>query len=192
MSTDPSAFSAPARVDLLFVCAANRARSPLMQAFAEAALDRRGLHWQVESGAATGPSGEPPLRRAQQIAGEWGLELRPQSRQLTDELVARSTLILVADRQVRSAVIAGDPTRTPRVHLLRQFAHWCQSLPPASVEPDAAALLSAGARARSRISPLPPADYELTDPVGGSRDAFRSCASRINEAIDALLVPLGP
>jgi protein-tyrosine phosphatase len=94
------------RPAILFVCLGNICRSPLAEAAFRRAADQAGLDVEIDS-AGTGDwhVGEPPDRRAQQIASEHGIDISHlRGRQLAPEDYHRFTHIFALDAKNLAAI----------------------------------------------------------------------------------------
>jgi len=97
--------SAPA---VLFVCLGNICRSPLAEGALRAAAERAGLAIDIDS-AGTGAwhAGNPPDRRAQEIAMRHGVDIsRLRARQLDESDFHRFTHILALDEANLADILA--------------------------------------------------------------------------------------
>jgi tRNA threonylcarbamoyl adenosine modification protein (Sua5/YciO/YrdC/YwlC family) len=143
---------------LLFVCTANRCRSPLAAAMATELLARRlGVEpldllesgYRIESAGTGCLGGRAATPEAESAAREMGLELSGHSsRPLTPTLVEEADEILVMTSAQRARIV--------------EFA------------PDAA----------SRVKLLDPAGRDIPDPYGGGADEYRLAAERIRHALE--------
>ena len=117
---------------LLFVCSANRCRSPLAAAIATRLLARRaGVdEWDLLSGgyrvesAGTGClRGEPATAEAQAAGDARGYDLSThRSRPLTPAIAERADDIFVMTRQQRESILEFMPETQGRVHMLDRKA----------------------------------------------------------------------
>ena len=111
---------------ILFVCTANRIRSPL----AEHLLRRRlaadpatATGWRTESAGAWAEAGLPALAAALTAATELGLDLsRHLTRRVEDLSLADYTLILTMERGQRDALRHEFPTVAGRIITLAEVA----------------------------------------------------------------------
>lgn len=117
--------SIPGSELILFVCAANVCRSPLSEV-----LLRRGLEdcpeIRVESAGTHARTGAAICSLvADQLSGDGRVDdaQAHRSRPLTAELLGEATLILAADREVRSDVVRMAPQVRDRVYTLREAAY---------------------------------------------------------------------
>ncbi|MEW6285012.1 MAG: low molecular weight phosphotyrosine protein phosphatase [Chloroflexota bacterium] len=106
---------------VLFVCTANRFRSPLASAFFKNELDQNSAaaQWTVDSAGTWAERGLPPLPEASLIARKYDLDLtRHRSKPVTASLLTAQDLILVMEAGQREALQNEFPAIGGRVHLL--------------------------------------------------------------------------
>jgi protein-tyrosine phosphatase len=154
--------------------------------------------WQVDS-AGTNIPGPWPLHEhaATVLAGRLG-EVAPHTSQpLSSAVIGASDLILTASRRQRGIVVKAVPAAIGRTFTIRQFARLSDAVtapPPMSAPDDPTGqgrwLVTAAKLARSSLQPVPGADEDLPDPMGGSLADFETCADRLQDAIDRILRPL--
>lgn len=118
---------APRRpVAVLFVCTANRRRSPMAEGLLRRMLDEAGpafAGWRVASAGTWADDGLPPVAPAVQAMRDMGVDIsRHRSRILGRELLARFDVILVMERQHRDAIRAEFPECAARTHPLSALA----------------------------------------------------------------------
>lgn len=110
---------------LLFVCTANRFRSPLASAFFQKALADFAVagDWQIGSAGTWTLRGLPVLPEVALIARKYGLDLaRHRSRPVTEVLLAAQDLVLVMEAGHREALQHEFPSAAGHIHLLSQVA----------------------------------------------------------------------
>lgn len=108
---------------VLFVCTANRFRSPLASAFFQDALRslRADETWEVDSAGAWTTPGLPVLPEVSLIARKYGLDLaRHRSRPVTEALLANFDLILVMETGHLEALQNEFSSHSSRIYLLSQ------------------------------------------------------------------------
>jgi protein-tyrosine-phosphatase len=109
---------------ILFVCTANRCRSPMAASLFYNLLEpaeRAG--WQVSSAGTWAGEGLPAMPKAIAVMLERGLHLtQHRSRSVREELLAGQDLILVMESDHREALIAEFPQMADRIHLLAEMA----------------------------------------------------------------------
>lgn len=214
----------PAGWSVLMVCTGNICRSPLAERLAVTRLahllPRAGIAGTqsplesvvtVRSAGVRACVGEPMHPYASTVLDERGVEYDGfVARQLTAAMVEGADLVLCATRRHRAEAVTLVPRAVRRSFTLREFARLIDSawpeyrpLSPMPVGEDqrerlrvaGMVLLEIGSAARGIAPPIPPDDDDITDPLGGQLDAFRSCAETIDAALEpverALTVLLG-
>jgi protein-tyrosine phosphatase len=110
---------------ILFVCLANRYRSPLAAAFFCKCLEQiaeRGS-WSVGSAGTWAQPGLPPDARALQDARDMGLDITShRSRQVNAVLLSQSNLVLVMEAGQKEALQVEFPKEREKVFLLSEVA----------------------------------------------------------------------
>jgi len=110
---------------ILFVCLANRYRSPLAAAFFRNRLEQvadRG-RWSVGSAGTWAQSGLPPDARALQDARDKGLDIKShRSRQINAVLLTQSNLVLVMEAGQKVALQVEFPKEREKIFLLSEAA----------------------------------------------------------------------
>jgi len=123
---DAGAGTKPAEMpSILFVCSANRRRSPMAKALFEQALRKRGIMagWKVDSAGTWAEPNEPATRYGCQAMRERGLDLEGhRSKPTTGELLRQFDLILVMENGQREALQIEFPEAAGRVELLSTAA----------------------------------------------------------------------
>lgn len=151
---------------ILFVCHANLCRSPLAEAYFCALLRARSDLSGSTSVASAGThavSGQPPHPTSVLVAGERGLELEGRSRPLHISDLGQFDLILVMDTHNMRDIRARVPgLQAPGQVGLRARVELLGNYDP---------------QAKVR---------DITDPVCGGVEDFRSCLAQIERACDAL------
>ena len=108
---------------VLFVCTANRFRSPLASAFFRKALDLSAMpgQWDVDSAGTWAFPNLSVLPAVSLIARKYDLDLvRHRSKPLTEALLAAQDLVLVMESGHREALHHEFPSAAERIHLLSQ------------------------------------------------------------------------
>lgn len=108
---------------VLFVCTANRFRSPLASAFFRKALDLSAMRgqWDVDSAGTWALPDLPVLPAVSLIASSHDLDLaRHRSKPVTGGLLASQDLVLVMESGHREALQHEFPSTAERIHLLSQ------------------------------------------------------------------------
>ena len=118
---------------VLFVCTANRFRSPLAagifrQALAEQEKEKtspwnigRANDWEAGSAGTLAVSGLPALPHVVAAAKQLGIDLASHySRQVSEELLSRYDLVLVVQESHREMLLSEFPHLVERIYLLSQ------------------------------------------------------------------------
>ena len=107
---------------VLFVCTANRFRSPLAECFFKAQLQSRNLtDWIVSSAGTWTKSGLPAMDSAVKIAFDYGLDVSSHQSSLIDiNTVQANQLILVMESGQKEALSIEYPSCKDRVYLLSE------------------------------------------------------------------------
>ena len=196
--------------NLLVVCTANIARSPLAAALLQVHVRVRGLEDQVRiaSAGTRAREGYAAAQPSVAIAAGWGVDLRQhRSQPVTDELLEASDLIITMTEVHRDALGgrgAGVSERCFTLYELRRLLHGVDVAAAAQGSPDgdpgrsalatservAVAVRQAHQRrpvsARSRREDIP-------DPYGRDEEVYQAVATELVEAVGAVATPLfGP
>jgi protein-tyrosine-phosphatase len=110
---------------ILFICLANRYRSPLAAAFfckcLEQAEDRES--WAIDSAGTWAQPDLPPDARALQDAKDWGLDIKAhRSKQVNAFILSQSNLILVMEAGQKEALQVEFPKEREKIFLLSELA----------------------------------------------------------------------
>ncbi len=186
-----------ARFRVLFVCTANRCRSPMMEYLLRAKLDQEWLanawRWQVRSAALQGEAGRRIERPVLSLLAERGIDASEfRSSILTHELTKDSDLILTATRAQRGRVVTVDASALTKTFTLTQFGYLLADSSPAKARTAIEAgyeTIERAARARTMLLGRTNED-DLFDPIGKSNRVFKKCAARIDGAITQIVSAL--
>ncbi|MBW7881366.1 MAG: low molecular weight phosphotyrosine protein phosphatase [Caldilineaceae bacterium] len=110
---------------LLFICTANRIRSPLAAALLRRELDAAGCghEWTIDSAGTWVESGRPAVSVALEVAARLGLDLAAHRARGVDEVdLSRFDLILTMERSHRDALRAEYPACRGRIVTLAEMA----------------------------------------------------------------------
>jgi protein-tyrosine phosphatase len=113
-------FSMPS---ILFVCTANRFRSPLAAAMLRKSLEELGIAeaWTIASAGTWGIPGEPAIPEVVVPAGRFGIQLSDhRSRRVSEGLLSTYDLILVMQAGQKEALLSEFPPLKERVYLLSE------------------------------------------------------------------------
>ena len=105
---------------ILFVCTANRFRSPLAAAILRQALQEMGFadYWRVRSAGTWATPGQPALPAAVSAAGHLGIDLSGHSStRVSRQLISEHDLTLVMQASHHEALLTEFPDLGERIHL---------------------------------------------------------------------------
>ena len=138
---------------ILFICTANRCRSPMAEVLLKQQLLRvdDGGGWHVLSAGTWVPAGLPATELAQQVIAQRGLDLSGhRSRPLDGELLQSATVIIVMTRNQLEAIQVEFPETVGKAYLMSQLIGQ---------------------------------DYDIEDPYGGSEADYQLCADEIERIL---------
>jgi protein-tyrosine-phosphatase len=110
---------------ILFVCTANRFRSPLAAAFLRKNLEQLGLSaaWRVSSAGTWATPGQPVMPGIDEAGLRFGVDLSGHSStRVSRDLLGEYDLIVVMQASQREALLAEYPQLHGRVYLLSDIA----------------------------------------------------------------------
>lgn len=170
---------------LLFVCTANRVRSPFAAAVARRLVAEHDLPLDVDS-AGFLDAGYAADADMSHVARKRGLDLSGHvSRQVDVALLERSDIVIAMTGQHVIDLAGIAPTATRRILTLREAAAASQENPP---DRDAASLRNWVAGAADRpLRALLDGSRDTADPMGRSMRRYRAAADEIEELVDELL-----
>lgn len=179
------------RASILCVCTANVCRSPMTELLIRDGLHRRGLatdSLSLGSAGVRARTGDPIAEHAADLLAERGIDAAGfRSRPLTAELVAGADLVLAASREHKSAVIALDPSASRRAFTIREFGFLLEDVREPGVPDDPAErvreLVRAAIGVRGLRQPERPDDFDLDDPYGRRKSAFRKTLALLDETL---------
>lgn len=122
---------------ILFICTANRFRSPLAQAMFRLALEdsRTAESWTVDSAGTWATSGMAVLPAVAVIARQYNLDLsQHRSKEVTGKILAAHDLILVMEAGHKEALLHEFSLYAEHIHLLSQVADERQYNIPDAIE----------------------------------------------------------
>ncbi|MCM3925165.1 protein-tyrosine-phosphatase [Frankia sp. AiPs1] len=175
---------------VLMVCTGNLCRSPLAEHLAAARFRAAPDPAPVfHSAGVYAEPGTPMHPHAAALLRARGVDPAAfRTRPLTAELIGASDLVLCATRRHRSAVVALAPRALRRTFTVCEFGRLTSGVRPADLPAGPPRLVgecltAAAWRARASGRIVAASLDDLTDPLGGGRDAFATCARLIDEAL---------
>ena len=110
---------------LLFLCTANRYRSPIAEASFKAELIKReqAQNWDVSSAGTWTKDGDPAMSDAIQKAAQLGLDIQAhRSRAITEDILQEVDLVLVMEQGQKEALQSEFPLQKEKVFLLSEVS----------------------------------------------------------------------
>jgi protein-tyrosine phosphatase len=177
-------------VQLLFVCTANQARSPIAAAIAQREFASRGVVARVESRGTHAVDGAPALEYAVAVMRAEGVDLSEHRSRLVDlPDLDRSDLVLTMTRAHLRHLATLQPAAFPRLFPLRELVDRVRGENARRDETMSAwvARVGHGRKAADLLDDDPRLDVE--DPAGCELDVYvalvRELANAISRIIDA-------
>ena len=124
---------------ILFVCSANRYRSPLAAAFFSQCLEKTADagKYSVSSAGTWAKPGLPPDGRAARDAQEWGLNIKThRSRQIDAAILSHSDLVLVMEAGQKEALQIEFPRERDKIFMVSEVAEGLSYDIPDPFDPD--------------------------------------------------------
>ena len=128
---------------VLFVCTANRFRSPLAAALFAKVLQEKGVasDWRIGSAGTWAIPRQPTIPRVLSIARRFGIDLSEHSSMIVSRrLLSEYDLILVMQASHREALLTEFPELTERIYLLSDVVEHHSYDIPDSLESEAGVL----------------------------------------------------
>lgn len=184
---------------VLMVCTGNICRSPFAE-YLLANLVQDINRVNVSSAGTNAMVGERMSPETQTIAESYGVENfeSHRARQLSEEILGASDLILTMTRRQRRKVVELEPRVTRRVFTLREFARLVAATTDEMLASDLAEVSFEGkqpfraavqsiALSRSQLSSISdPAEDEVVDPYGHSLEVHQASAQQLVPAVNTL------
>lgn len=140
---------------VLFVCTANRVRSPMAAELFRALLKQRRKdwrEWRVESAGTWAMPGQPVVSEVQTVMARFGLDVSShRSREVNGDILEQADLILVMEKNQREALRVEYPELATRVYLLTEMTGQT---------------------------------YDVPDPIGGSLADFEQASALIRRLLE--------
>lgn len=176
-------------MDVLVVCTANIARSPLAEAMVRARLDHLGVS--VSSAGTRGRVGDPPASGSVALAGQRGLDITGhRSRPATPDLIAGADLVLTMSERHRERCSPLATGAAARTFTIEEFVRLLEVVPPGTPTSGGTDRLlqarDAAHRARAS-SPRGPDAEDVADPIRLPWEAWLT----MGEHLDLLVGRLG-
>lgn len=182
---------------ILHVCTGNQARSPIAERLMEASLWRRfgpmAESILVTSAGTHGPAGRPMQPLAAAELKRRGVESDHFVSRLLDLRAAeRAQLVLAATRRHRDEIVARAPRALRHTFTLRELAWLVGDLRPGELPGRYPAervfyLGRVAKRRRGYLKPLAPDEFDIADPMGGTKQDYRAAAAKIEDAVETIL-----
>ena len=168
---------------ILVVCTGNVCRSPIAEGFLRAAFEARmgSDAPEVASAGTMGWTGSGADPRSVEAAAERGIDISGhRAREVSDEDVARATLIVAMSPEHAQAFGRGGRSRT---FTLKELVRLLEALPGGEDETGRALAERVAAADELRRGGFEgdPADEVIVDPLGMPLDGFRAVAAELDE-----------
>ncbi|AKU16100.1 hypothetical protein [Luteipulveratus mongoliensis] len=192
MSLSPDVSTEPAAGRILVVCTGNICRSPYIERLLAAELRDTGIEvTSAGTGALVGAPMDPESEKRLMAAGGDGTGF--VARQLTDEMVRETDLVLTATREHRTEVVQLEPKGLRKVFAVADLSDLTEGMSAADAEPSflddpndsrVARIISAAARRRGEIHARTGEEAAIVDPFRRGPEVFDQMAAQI-----AVLLP---
>jgi protein-tyrosine phosphatase len=174
-------------VEVLVVCTANVARSPLFAGMLQARL---GDAARVTSAGVRAREGDPAAERSQVLAEQRGLDLNGhRSRPVVPELVSGTELVLTMSERQRDRCSPLAPRAASKVFTVRELARLADVVDHEDAPDEPAArlrwLIEQAHLARPR-SFAPPDGDDVPDPIRAPWDQWEAMAAIFDELLDRI------
>jgi protein-tyrosine phosphatase len=173
---------------VLVVCTGNICRSPMAEHLLRAGLSERDVL--VASAGTHGLVGEGMQPHALDVLRERGVDGSGfRARRLEAHHVEDADLVLTATREHRAAAVTLAPRAVRKTFTLREFDRLL-SVADLTAAADGSALVAAAAAHRGLVRPDKPGDDDITDPYGGPRAGYVTCADLLEATLARPLAAL--
>jgi protein-tyrosine-phosphatase len=188
-------------VRILFVCTGNTCRSPLAEGMLRHMLQGEKLEAEVRSAGVSAADGSSISRNSAAVLQEKGIEDKLTSSALNEPDVEWADVILTMTMGHKGIVIQRHPQALDKTFTLKEFVED----DPAVLEAiDTRATLSAELQLKQALSqPITHnernqlarlnkniSNFDISDPFGGSLDAYRLTADEIELLLKKLIIKL--
>lgn len=179
---------------VLFVCTANRCRSPMAQVLLEAAAARRGVDGVTTSSAGRLPSDEPAIGGAVRTMAKRGLDLGAHaSTRFTPDVGAGAQLIVGMAREHVREVVVSAPNTFSRTFTLKELIRRGEAYGPRGAGQSLEEWLAAVSEGRTTGELLgDDARDDVADPIGLPDAEFERTAVELEDLIERLVALLFP
>jgi len=175
---------------VLFLCTANRCRSPMAAALLERTRQELGFKAQINSAGLSG-DGTPPPYEVITVMADYGIDISAhQSHRLEIGDIERADLILGLERlHVREAVIASPNGEAwTRTFTIREFLRRARRIGRRSSKVPFATWIGELSLGRARHELLGASSVDdIADPIGGTMNAYRATAAELAALVDEMV-----
>ena len=176
---------------VLFVCTGNICRSPIAHGLLANRLEALGHEVEVRAAGTWGRRGSPATPEARAAAVHHGIDIEAhQASRFTAELSTWADLVITMTLEQAEEVLEQAPEAAEKTFTFKELVAILNSLPPlAADEPTRESLVDRVREAHAaRAGGLaPPADLEVSDPLGLSDVVYLAVAQELDGLVDALI-----
>jgi protein-tyrosine phosphatase len=174
-------------VDVLVLCRANVARSPLAEVML-AAADLPGVR--VASAGVRAREGYAAAEESQRLAAERGLDLtHHRALPATPDLIARADLVLTMSESIRDLASPLAPRAAAKVFTLREFVRLTEHLgAPTATHPEGALGWQRDEAHLARpLARRPTGTEDVADPMGRSWDRWVEMGRTLDDLVGRIV-----
>ncbi len=158
-------------------------------------LDDAGAHVHVSS-AGLYPSGNPATGDAIAVMAARGLDIEAhRSRQVTPELVAAADLVIGLAREHVREIAVLDGTALARTFTLKELVaagRAAGSRRSGETLDGWLARVAVGRQRQALLGAAHDEDYDVADPIGGTRADYEATAAELDDLLDAVVALVWP